>query len=617
MEEFSESQQEQALKLEEDKSQIIDSLKELRYELESERKSHEVEVNILTCKIENAENDVLKLEASLKQLQEERALLQRDYEAQLMSVEKAADLEKAALQEELGSNISEKTDLQSELLQMKEHLRHQKQTSLDTIVKLESQHSQQSEALKSKHIAVLEALHKELNTVEQREKSVKDKLDRRNRELKSIMSQLQDLHERETAFKKQISAFEANEINYQCEVKELQNDVTKLQGEVSHLKSAAIAYKNKISSLKAELQNDPQLDSFLSLQSSSRRSSTSPESSRHSEIITKMKVQLGELQKVLESKSASVQEDGERQTAGIELINSLITNSSALDADVQRMRRGFSAERLAHKQVCSQKDQALQNLQAEKERQSSLVKAIAMQVSQDITSNISALEENCGQSISECEVKLESALLKLASIGQSLKNRYSRHVSAVDSLLSDLDQSHSELSNFRDEISRLELELEKSCHNFEKLKESRDNLSKLHKEKDAEMDELKARLDQVLYREIAVDRVSGNVVSSRNVKVDEDSGQVIAEQDDDHTRDEALLEKDETIQALMNEIEQLKHADIQTKHINEEVNRRLLEREREMVETRQVMESLQIRTKELESKLEQQTHAVRSQRQHD
>lgn len=610
LEEFSESQQEQALKLEEEKSQINDELRDLRYELESERQSHEVEVNILSRKIENAENDVKKLESSLKQLNEEHLQSKQEYEAKLSSAEKKAELEKSALQDEIDYFTSDQSALQSELLQMKQQLKTQKQyliqKSSDAMAKLESRYSHQAKALKSKHDAVVEKLNMELSTFEQREEALKDKLDWRSKELEDLSSQLHNIERRESLFKQQISEFEAREIKHHSEVSQLKSDISKLQGEISHLKSAATAYKNKISTLKAELHKDTQLEDFLSLQSSSRRSSSSPESSRHSEIITKMKVQLGELQKVLESKSAREGEEGDTAAAEMELISNLIANSSALDAEVQRMRRGISAERLSHQQACSQKDQELRSLRSEKENESNHVRSLATAVSQAITSQMSSLQSSCGRSLLGYGVKLDEALVKLASISQSLTERDSRHTGELNTLLSELDQSYGAVSSSKDEISKLQLELEKSHHNLHKLNESQDYLEKLYRDKDAELDELKSKLD-VLNSESTVDRVPSNVVSSRNVKVDVDSGQVIAEHEESLIRDEELLQKDETIRALRDEVMELKRAENQSKLVMEEADRKFAEKERENKET---IENLKRRTTELESKLKQQAHLV-------
>lgn len=607
LEEFSESQQEQALKIEEEKSQISDQLKKLKYELESERKSHEVEVNILSCKIENTERDVTKLESDLKVLNEEQRLLQQNYESKLSSAEKNAELKIFALQSEIqsiSSNISEQSVLQSELLQIKKQLEREKQKSSHALAKLEIKHLQETEAIKTKHNTLVEKLHEELSAFEEREKNLKQKLDSSSSELEVIASQLQSLHKKETAFKKQISAFQGSEAKYRTEVSQLKSDVTKLQGEISHMKSAAVAYKNKISSLKAELQRDSELDVLL--QSSSRRSSSTSESSRYDEIITKMRIQLEELQKVLESKSGSNEHDGERHPAA-ELINKLITNSSALNAEVLRMRQGISAERLSHLQVCSQKDEILHKLQAEKEKQSSLIKRLAVDISEDISSQMSTLQTNCGQSIFGCRVKLDEALLKLASIGKALKDRDHRHASALDTLFSDLDHSHNEISNYKEEINRLQLELEVS---HQSLDESQDQLTRLHSDKEAETDDLKLQLEQALKQTKSPDSVPSDIVSSRNVKVDADSGQVIAEHEDSQTRDEVLLQKEETIHKLKDEIEQLKLSERHMKLMNEEANRKVAEKEWDVKQTQQAVNSLQRKSKELETKLDQQEHEV-------
>lgn len=587
MEEFSESQEELALKLEEDKAQISEELRDLKYEIESERQSHEVEVNILTRKIENAENDVKKLESSLKQLKDEHLQYQQDFKAKLLSAEKKAEMEKSALQNEIEHFSSNQSALQSELLQLKQQNKSQKQY-------LVQKSSDAMAKQKARHDTVVEKLNSRLSAFEQREETLLDKLEEKAK-------QVQAQHEREATLKQQISAFEVSEIAHQTEVSQLKSNITKLESEISQMKSAAVVYKNKISSLKAELMKDTELDDFLSLQSSSRRSSSSPDSSRHSEIIRNMKMQLGELQKWVGSKS---DEEGGQAN---ELINKLVASSSALEAEMQRMRRGFSAERLSHKEMCSEKDQNLQSLQAERRKQSNLVRDLAIAVSQDMTSQMTSLESNCSKSMLGCGIKLDDALSKLASISQSLSERDSRHAGQIHSLLSALDQSHGEVSSSRGEIDRLQVELEKSNQNLDMLNKSQEYLERLHRDKDTEMDELKSKLEQ-LRRESSADRVTSDVLSSRHIKVDEDSGQVIAEHEEGQTRDEALLEKEEIIHALREELEQLKQAENHSKLVIEDVkiNRRLFEKEEE---SEQIIQSLQRRISELESNLEDRTHA--------
>lgn len=617
LEEFSESQQELSLKLEEEKSQVSEELKEMKYELESERKSHEVEVNILSRKLENAENDVTKLESDLKCMYDERRLLQGKYKAELTHAEKSALLKISALKsklEQMSSVISDQSTQQAELLQLKENLVRQKevliQQSSDDIAKLEKTHLEQTQAIKSKHNAIVEELRKELKDFELRETELKDKLESREKELEAITNQVTGLSENETVYRGRISSLEANEVKYLSEVSQLKTDVAKLQKDNSHMKSVAVTYKNKISSLKAELQREAEF-ADISLQSTSRRSSTSSESSRHGEIITRMREQLEELQKVLEFKSTGNKRHQVGSTVPeIELIEKLLSNSKELDVEVQKMQQRISAERQSHLQVCTQKDEHLHSLQVEKETQNKSIRRLAADMSKDLTSHINSLQYDCSQSIQEYREKIDEALLRLESISKCLNDKEVGHASALNNLSSALEHSHNEISKYKEEISGMQQELQTSRINFGELNESHDQLTMLHRERGVQMDELRSMLEQFESDDV-VKAIPNDVVSSRNVKVDADSGQVITEHDESQTRDEVLLQRDETIHALREEIERLKLTEGHIKLISEDANRTLFEKETEMKQTQKEVESLQSRTKELKLKLEQQAHEVR------
>lgn len=608
LEEFAESQQDQMLKLEEEKSQVTDLLKELKYELESERKSHEVEVNILSRKLENAESEVDKLETELN---ETRRQLQEDYDVKLLSAKAKAELEVSALQSDLKlmkSTMADHNSLQKEITELKEKLESQKKESLrkssNAIALLENKHKEQSKAIKEKHAAVVEKLQERMTVSVRRERSLKEKLQRSSEEVQALLDQVHGLREKETTYEKQISKLEASEVRYLNEVSQLKTDVSKLQGEISHMKNAAVAYKNKISSLKAELQKESEFDDYLTLPSSSRRSSTSSESSRHGDIITKMRLQLEELQNVLESKSIGEQTGEIGTMAELELIHKLVADASNLDTEVQKLRRGISAERLSHLQICAQKDEHLHSLRADQNSQKELVKTLTLEVSEDITNRINTLQKNCSQFIMGCRSKLDGVILQLATITKAFGDIDDRHATEINTLSSKLDQSHNEIKVYKEELDRVHMQLETSQHDLDELSEVRDQLTKMHQDKELEMDELRSRLEQITERNYTVDVVPR---VSRNVKVDADSGQVITEQDDSQT----LLLKEETIASLREEIDQLKQAERRAKITSDEANRKLTEREREMKKTKQDIENLRKRTSELEAKLQQQEIEVR------
>lgn len=241
LEKFAENQQEQVLKIEEEKSVVAKELKELKYELESERRSHEVEVNILSRKLENVENDVTKLDGDLKRLDEEQKQILKDCEEKLLKSAKIAKSEISALQSELQHASSDLTILQSELSKTKEKLDLQKKEFLrkssDALLKLESKHNEQTKVVRAKNSATTEHFHTRITASEQREKDLKSELDCRKSELETRGGQLHDLQIKEGEYKERISTLQACEIQHLGEVSQLQTKVTNLQGEASHLRN--------------------------------------------------------------------------------------------------------------------------------------------------------------------------------------------------------------------------------------------------------------------------------------------------------------------------------------------------------------------------------------------
>ena len=239
---FAESQQEQVLKIEEEKSVVVEELRELKYELESERRSHEVEVNILSRKLENVEDDVTKLDDDLKRLDEERKQILKDCEEKLLKSSRIAKSEISALQSELQHASSNITALQFELSKTKDKLDLQKKEFLrkssDALLKLESKHNEQTKVMKAKNSATIELLHTQITASEQREKDLNSELDCRKSKLEATEDQLHDLQIKEGEYKERIATLQACEMQHLGDVLELQTKVTNLQGEALHFRNS-------------------------------------------------------------------------------------------------------------------------------------------------------------------------------------------------------------------------------------------------------------------------------------------------------------------------------------------------------------------------------------------
>ncbi len=586
LEEFSENQQDQVLKLEEENASIKRKWTDKHYSLESERKSHEVEVNILSRKLDNAENELAKLESDMKNTHESSLLLES----------KVADLKRHLFEKELEfSSLS--VQLQTVTGDFQRQRKEITQKSLDDLSELEVKNAAQIKEIELNHDGQVKKLLREQSASECHEMLLKDKLEDSSNKREVLASELRNLSEKETACRGLIEALQAKELEYISEVSGLKNDISILQG---RMKSVTAVYKSKLSSLKAEVRRENDLDDFMS---NSRRSSTSSDTSRHDDIITNMRSQLEELQKVHENKIAGDDPNEEMQSPPeSKLIELLLFNNSALDLEVNKMRRGISAERLSHMQICSQKDEKLRSAMEERKEESEEIKKMGMMTFGNISCQLDALQRDCNQLMSKYQYQTDQASSRLAMVCASLKDRNSRQRSTVERLVSQLDQSHQEISIYKDKVNSLESELEISQYN---LSQSQVQLEIIQRAQGEELDKLNSKLEAT-ERDSASMRLSGDAVSSRNnIKVDADSGQVIT--DDSLLKDEALIQKDDLIQSLKDELELLRDAE---RASSEEANRRLVEREYEIKKLEEEQEKLQRKTNELEFIMEQQKQAV-------
>lgn len=451
LQELSESQQDQLLELEEGTTHLTAELTEGHYLVESERKSHEVEVNILSRKVENTEKAAMRLEYSLKQVMKEKARSDEDHEKKNALIEKKAQAELSELKSKLQQvtdSLSDQSSLHSaEMLQLNELLKREREehATLEGVAELVEKHADEMEEIKYKLRVTVEELHGQLNAKEQYADDLKQELEAREREEKSLSSKLDILYKKEADYKDQIAAFEVSDDKYKA-------DVIKLENQMSQMKSN---YRSKILTLSAEFNKN-------------------------------------------------------------------------------------------------------------------------------VESEIDTLQSLLEETVSICEDKVNELSKELSVLVSSLRDSDLSHANTVKSLLFDLDQSKRDINTLKEETDRVHSE----------LKVSRDELVKLNESRDVAL------------------AVSGDDVSSRNIVVDADSGQVIISQEDMQRRDDMILEKEEMIHSLRWDLDTLKHRETDAKALCEKANQKLSEQEREIWQAREETKTLQRKMSILETKLKQLQNEV-------
>ena len=250
LEEQNESQQDQLLNMEEKNSHLSAEITEAHYMVESERKSHEVEVNILTRKIDNAEQAVAELESESESLKEEHrnsiALLRKS------SVAEVQDL-RGQLAEVRAGYARESEQQATEMQHLKELLQRGKNELLkssENYMELGEKHSEEMEAVRYKLRVTVEELHKQLNVKEKQVEELQVKLKAKEKEQESLSSTLDILHDKEEGYKSQMAVYEENECEYKT-------SVTRLEGEISQLLAS---YSRRMMSLRDEFNKGVSLE---------------------------------------------------------------------------------------------------------------------------------------------------------------------------------------------------------------------------------------------------------------------------------------------------------------------------------------------------------------------
>lgn len=647
LEEYSDSQTDQCLKLEEEKAQMLDDMAFLRQlhkkemeslsqdldksqtaltmsetkreekfekvqkDLENARQSiasYEQQVEDLRTELNKVKNSIVSksgveplesavavVRTSSEQSQEEFAIVSEKneklrkelemYQTRLTECEQKAKMDVADLQTQLvetQKELSDQSDLySSEIARLKEDQENEQERNKRRIEILltEAQdiHLQEMETINQRYQAEIESIHKQLRDAEENEEILKGRLLTVGAQYEDSLSKIGDLTENESMFQYKIAELESSHQKQREEISQLTVDLGLVQSELDELKS-----RNQ-QLLEVDFSSPPQT------RSPSRTRSF--DSSLHEEIISQMKSQLEELQQslVLHGKS----DGGSEADEELALIKGLIAGNETLDAEIAKMKRDIAAEHAKYSETLCMKNSEIVELQSKIEKEKKAFEALTLATARKLLSKINSLQDDSDESLQSFKTRIEAAASKLGGVGEFLRERDARQTNALDRLLTDLDQSQSTLFGYKDEVERLQAELNKSYQ--ENL-----NLSM-----------------QKVEREDAVDGAIDDPQEDRSPHhiVDVESGQLITsnlELDERLTQTSELQRKEEEIQLLRKEIERCKQQEKLARNFSDELTHELQETKASLRHQENELQHQLTKNKELERQLLSVTEPVKN-----
>ena len=722
-EEYSDTQTDQSLKLEEEKAHIEEELISIHEALESERRAHEAEVNILTRKLDNAEQSIVNLEAShSSSLQQAKQELERAYaevdlhkqEAetfrnQLKEAQDNVDAEKLKRSNEpreppedvksgiqVGGDDNQSikeseadrlrvslVDMQDEYRKVTEHnerlqtandLYHTKMlvseqskeaeisTLRNQLLEAESEIEQLSatnkdqkthiktmedelqasmtkaelqiaeisrsftktiESSKVEYECELERITKELKVKSSHEKELEERLSRVGCQYENTLTEVAELSARESDFQQQLAKLKENESQYKHKISVLRTDIEKYQDEIaqfhqreSHMQKSTADLDQEVSNKSPHKFKKPSITSYDETDFipapvlTSRKPTYSSQPTTQEEIISQMKSQLEELQKILiyQTKSGKPGE----YDAELTLVRELFASNEALDSEARQAKQALLDEQERLSKVVSSRDQLFSELQAQINNEKKEVQSLALASARDVFGQMSRFKDSSSEALSDYKVRIETVATKLSTICTALKGRDEKHSGALEDMISDLDHSRVECDSYREEIDRLKLELDESHKNYEDLNQSRDAILEV---KQAEVGHLHDKLPISPQADTQSVAENTSIAQAQHTqpsqpdrrRVDEESGQIFhnqGEADVHSPRESALLmQREEEIHDLKEELDRTRRLERQARTRIEEVELQMANKEQILQEKEEEAESREKKIQELETEL--------------
>ena len=551
-------------------------------EIVSVESSHpDLSIEDLKLSMERLETDYAQVSQLKEQLQNDNTRMCATEERMLAEI---IDLQEqlSAIEKELNDQSEVYTN---EISRLKEDLEKERERNSDrTAIQLEEMHSslmKQMDESAQKYELKLETLKQELKVSEQKEKSLEDNLIESGIQYEKLVSKIADLTKSEAKWQEHAIELEHSQSQYLSEISQLKADVQKYQTDLSLLQAKDIQHSETISRLQKELEQSPSFEEEVdfipaSTTQSPNRSPYRSDSEAQGKLITQMKSRLEELQRLLLKSSRS--DSSEVPNAELSLVQELLANNIALDSAAKQTRKNFDAKNQELSDFLMKRDSELRHLQSEMDRDQKAMEALAASNMHQLLERMDTFHGNSNKSLDKYRARIEAAAAMLESIRKSVHDQDQRHINALESVLSDLDQSQSEVCSYKDEIEKLKAQMDQSHHYNERP--TSNNLK------------------------IATETSRSPGGSKR--RVDEGSGQLIdssSEMDDAQCRQSLLQQKDDEIKSLKDELENVKRKEKRTRTMIDELEQDLVERKHELLCKATELQQKETLIEELESKL--------------
>ena len=518
----------------------------------------QVSMENLTASLEKFKKECTQLNLLNEQLQSENA--------ERRDTEKRMHAEIQDLQKQLSNAEKELTDqsdvYMNEMKRIKDDIDSERELNAErTALQVAEMHSsltKQMDDLTHTYELKLEAVKQELEESESERKSLQHKLSDIEVQNKNLVVKVADLTESEAELRRLTDELKHGQSKSKSEIAQLKADLVKYQEELSFLKTSVASTPEKEFKRKDSFED---ID-FIPTTRSPKRSPYKPDSEAQGKLITQMKSRLEELQRLLlKSRQA---EGGEAPSAELGLIQELLANNSALDSAAKQLQNDYETKNQELWQSLASKDNELKNLQSEIDKKHEALGTMTSSTMKKLMGRMDNFHGNSNESLDAYRARIEAAAAMLESISAIVHNQGKRHVRALETVLSDLDRSHSEVCSYKDEMERLRAQLDHSS---------------LY---DTDQDQ-RATNGLAVQNISAVGSETSPSPGSSKRRVDEGSGQVIDDIDDAQSRVSLLQQKDNEIQSLRDELEHARRAEKRARSMIDQLEQELFEKKHELL----------------------------------
>ena len=528
-----------------------------------------------------------KLEKEYAQMSQLNEQLQKD-KAELYATKQRLHSEVFELQNQLSTIEKELSDqsevYMNEISRIKEDLEKEKEMNSErTAMQLAEMHSllmEQMDESTQEYELKLGFIKQELNESRYREKIIKDKLTESEVNNEKLVATIADLTESEAKSQRQVTDLEYTQSHHLRNISKLKLDLEKYREELAQAKISEARASDTITSPQNELERRDSFEDvdFVPIIHLSNCSPYKSDSEAQGKLITQMKTRLEELQTLLLKSRQN--EDAQVPTAELGLVQELLANNSALDSTTKQMRRDFEVQQQELSQFLARKDSELKQLKSEIAKEQEALEALSSSNMQQLLDRMNTFCGNSNTSLDKYRTRIEAAASMVESINTSVCSQDQRHSSALESVLSNLNQSQSEICRYKDEVERLRAELDQS-----------------HTEQESP-----------ITNEFTVQSITTEAAppGSSKRRVDEGSGQLIdssSEIDDIQTMESTLKQKHNEISALKYELDHAKRKERYARTIIDELEKDLLQRNHELLQKADEVREKEREIKELEQNL--------------